>query len=594
MGFKEDKKIFEEKILDRDLSKQQRIANVDEVNPFFFKKHLKYFAEDYDLMAAILRKMRPSWIAEYILAEDAVYHTGVLEEALDQEKFSQAEIFDFIQADKSELMAVLMPYVTDQESLKYIVLNAEDMFATEALKRLEEPLTEEEYRRSENPSVIYHGIEQGILKDFDYLLPKLIKSKSVMSDPAKVTLIFDNIKDLEEDEAAHFISIMLSKHGDEIGEMIIDKVDNMDILITAVQEKRVLRDNLMYMINKYKDEEFTYQLANHIRYFRDLAPMLGDDTYRKLWEENEEQRKGYAQYLSPELVDEFLREFDKWDKSTQYGLLDAFFTNRDADSYDQDLLNKLFQESDDYHVMSKIVNASTDVDWLEKIALDDTLTFELRQDALNGLQEIGSDYKDVVEVILEDAKPTEDLGQRALIDFTLNKHYLKMKDLDQNILKKIIEIDPGTATYVMKHITDTEYLKKLVMEEEGLVASFALQRLTFLLDDNETADFLPKPMLEAKDKDLRPAIYKMWARDHLADNIQVGKKAIEQNPKLAAWTLQKLDKDKLPEDFVKFLSEIKPRVYDEAKGDGFKKLDDKVPAHKQQLLRLLLTIAIPS
>lgn len=662
MGFKEDKREFLRKVLDEDLTAEEILKGLDETNPWFLKTYLSNLLGHEAVTDKITEKaislMKPTWIGFYLQN----YQPDKYELKLALPKLNDAQIYKYVFENPkfdwdekwSETKSEIINQITDDEILKKIAFQ-HPKYAQEALPRLTEPLTaedyqdappqvlydglvnglvtltKEEYLESQDPAIRYHGVVNDVIDDMETIkwLFSVNNFKKIPEEPVEIAknllekFGYDRDKedwDDKDEKKDKFIKNLTYDYGDlsePVMDLILDGVgDNKNFYVNTrlSHQPHVIKK----IIERFDDDEFTMDLAHryaaeYAEQFGVIAPLLDQEELRQVFnnqnewgsEKNKDQHSGDLEraqinvltYLENDLMVRILNNHEDLSPRVARIALNKYIAvnTKDSKPLDEKILKKIAAGEEDYGAR-KALEYITDVGFLEKLVLDDDAAYGRRQIALNALKKTGNDITDVLETIIED--PKDPLQHAAFQIYTTQekadqKFYEKIAwDDGEMISENRRTIIPGALSF----ITDEKFLEKFMLEKLNftVIAYKVLLRMTTRSGDlKESNKFVEDIVLKAKDERIAKTVFQDWAKGNLKDDIELGKKAIEKYPAFVTWVLKNVDKDTLPEDFVLELSKMKPRSYDEPQGVE-QVTDEKVPAHKQQLLRLLLTLAKPA
>jgi hypothetical protein len=601
-GYKEDKQKFQEKILKDGLMIEDRIAGVDEVNPYFFRDHLTEVLsvdDDGRLTPKVLTKMRPAWIAEYILKASIFEFSEILDIVLKNNLFSQKDLFKYLfQQENADVSEEIFPYFDDPTILKKIGLGPYPEFSQQALDQLAELPTEEEYRQAETAEAKYHAVLRGIINDPDTIEELLSEElKGVTQEEATKNLLSSYDFDPAEGDAdikLQFLTELAEKLDGEAARFVVDTIGKNQEQLLAMLPYNV-GHVLDYMIEMIDDDKFTKKVAETVSVedFDEVAPFLDQDDLKKLFlkKEADDDERGMivvVKHFESGLLESFARKFeDIKDPQVQNAILINYL--KKVAEPDQNILKKIIKEASlPTTIENKVVLRLKDVGALEEVLLDADNRNIIRLTALERLKQLGAKFADVLETILEDNNELRKLKIDILFE------YLKQKDADDSFLKKLVD-DPDLAAEALTGITDKDFLRKLILESEEFADLAYTQWAKGDVTDKDWEDFVQDAVINAKDSKFARKMFRQWADDGIdEEGVGFAKKAVARFPKLATWILKNVDREELPEDFKTHLNSIVPRSFDEPEsGKRHEVVEDKVPAHKQQLLRLLLTIATP-
>jgi len=626
VGYKEDLEDFK-KIFEDEKTEDERLKAIDKVNPFFFRDKVGDLIDlesdedikDHILVVRALKRMRPSWVVEYVNSGE--WGRRVFDIAFANNVFDQKELYKHFYYDQGlggDIRSKIFDSFTDQEIIKEIA-SKDDMHSLVAYEKLEEPLTEKEIEEIQDPLVLMQIIRSDTPEDPNHLIELLAaKSKDPkyknLVEPALKYYEYDAGSNEESDRQTTWLLKQLGSFGVGADKTIIDMLPKNTIKNVFPNRSGYLSVELIpYVIDKIQDENFVKEIAMENvldpERFRWVLPKLDDEDLRQMFVDIEDSgsvdyranvKKALIPHMSPELLHRTLNYPENLltDIATQA----LFHYLKKVSEPNQDLMEKLIH-SNHKNLWRPAIKKFENKDKLKKMAEDPKKHEDLRKLVLERLSDLKADFTDTLKKIIDEG------GRLGTMAFDL---YVKQKDVDENFLKKAAE--KGVAKAI-DGINDKEFLRKLVLENKNNdITRKAYEKqagdppnlLDLLDEDNkhlkDWRKFAEKVVMEAKDEFIRRKALESWATTMLRDpgdkESKFAVKAIEKNPDIVNWLIRKEKHEdiKFTDDIAKIVNKLRVRSFDTPtqSEDQHTTTEEKVPSHKQQLLRLLLTYAKPA
>lgn len=415
MGYKDDKAEFE-KLFEGDLSEAERIKLINKVNPFFFKHKLDDLAEledrekieDNKFVLTALKRMKPLFIEEYIVDDDAFYTPRILALTLENEILDDPALYDIILEHPSLDASIREPIIkaiTDKEILYELALDDSGAMALDAYKRLDKDIKDNHIKRIKNPLVLYKMLHDDKVKDQQEAINRLmILAKD---DPNLIENSFDLFKYSKDNKKqTEWLIGKLGRYGDPVDKKILELLP-VSIIKSEIPShlqsttNEIGSNSIQYVLDKVDNFDFTLEMAktyigNHDSFIT-LVPYIEDKEDKHLEElydvsdtsyswTNKDKKKFILNYMKPETLERLLTSVEEGSSVTNH-MIEQYLEK--TDNPNQEILANLalHPKLSIWHI---VIDHITDPKLLKEIAKTKTADESLVQEAFKGWLEFGN------------------------------------------------------------------------------------------------------------------------------------------------------------------------------------------------------------